>query len=301
MSASTEPTAITPLSTRIRSALRSAASESSDAVRGVAAVVRPRERGDRGHAVLAEPLALRDRGPRQQPLELAAGIVGAPEQRRELVRLQPRRVVGLLWRQRGRRLARQRRALLGPTGEHQRAREQPRHVRARRGIVRRVVGDPEPRGAGRPVDVGLGAGRGRAAPRSPGRPAAARPAPAAGRRRRCRPRPCAIAAAPARSSSSATHGAPRRGVASSCAATCSVSAPAARSAWAGALVRQLALARRQLVVDGVADERVHERRAAARDARSPPARARRRRPRPRARRAPRAPPRPAARRSPRAR
>ncbi len=228
------------------------------ALGGAAAVVGPGDRRDRREAVVAHRIGLRDRRVAEQPLELAV-VRRAPEQGAELVRLDPAGEVRLLGRELGGRRAGERRALL---------RARPVNISARascQATCARVAGSCT-------ASYAL---RSRAAPAGPFVSTSA----------------CASASstAVARSGGGGSSSARRRYAAALSAAPFAIAArrglleqlggpggAAARRGeqlggdvlgvgariaqrQRGALVRQLALARRELVVDGVADERVHER------------------------------------------
>ena len=151
----------------------------------------------------------------------------------------------------------------------------------------------EPVAAARSFRVG-GASRGpragarRRRPRRPrarprrGRAGGARPAPAAGGSARARRRWASALSArpfastrPARCRTPAAHGRARRETTRRCSAIWSAGAPSLGEEPRGRAVAGLALGRGEVGVDGVANERVHEARAAARGAGSPRAPGRR--------------------------
>ena len=114
------------------------------------------------------------------------------------------------------------------------------------------------RDTGGAVDQGLDAAEldehvGRARVRTP-----APPAPAAAARPPRPTAPRAIAVRAAARSTSTVAGLPRRGARSRWAATCSAVAPCLGRSLSGPLVVQRPLAGRQVVVDGVADQRMDE-------------------------------------------
>ena len=188
----------------------------------------------------------------------AAPELAGPKNTAQLGRLEGAAHVGELLGQLRRGGPRHGRARGGVAGEEQRPHEVLRRGRAQRPVVEALVGEAEVLGRRRAAGEHLGHARARAAPGPPARRRRLGERAGRGRRRRSRARPCAAPRCGVPASDGDDRVPPRAATRSRCAATCSADAPPSAQERRGPLVLQLALARRDVAVDGAGDERMDE-------------------------------------------